>query len=163
MSRIGLIFVSVLASCKSGDKSATSTTGSADLAPRRAPIAAPTAPTVEVPRPSLPDTPTGDAAPQTLDEQFADEPVDNAWKAKTEAALGKRLASVPHIKHVDCHQTQCRLVIGGTEHDVGKAIDALESDHALHELARNVILTAPTKRDDGTIELHAFAQITRSD
>lgn len=157
-----LICLAVVIGCKDGSSSTASRSGSADLTNHRPAPAVPTAPALETPKPSLPAV-AGDAAPKTIDEQFADEPVDDAWKARTETDLGKRLATVPNVKNVECHQSQCRLVITGSEHDVGKAIDALESDHALHEVARNVILTAPTKRADGTLELHAFAQITRSD
>ena len=109
-------------------------------------------------RPVLPALPPGDAG-ETLDDKFADEPVDPAWSARTERALAKPLAQVPTLKSVECHQTQCRVVFAGSERDIGKAVDKLESTPELHAIARTMILTAPTRHPDGTVELHTFLQI----
>jgi hypothetical protein len=150
-----------VAACRDGSSATPAkTSGSADLTTKA--VRAPVAPSLgSDPRPALPE-PTDDAGPTpTQDQRFAEEPVDRAWKQKTEAELAKRLAPVPNIKRYECHETQCLIVIAGSEHDVGKSVSALESDHAMHELARNVVLTAPTRNTDGTIELHAYAQFER--
>ena len=114
-------------------------------------------------RPSLPpvDTAGAPSALPTQEDKFAEESFEAGWKAKTEAELGTRLKPVPNVKSYECRQTQCLIVIAGTDNEVGKAISALEADHAMHEIARNIILTAPIRRPDGTVELHAFAQFDR--
>jgi hypothetical protein len=154
MSRIWLIFVGLLA-CKGHDKPAPAA-GSASVS--KAPISAPEAPHLGSDRPALPEA-AADAGPPSIDDTFADEAVEPADKTRLEGELGKRLTKVPSVKSFECRTTQCRIVLGGNQAEVEKAIDALEADHQLHEFARNIILTAPTTGSDGKVELHVFAQL----
>jgi len=116
------------------------------------------------PRPALPDKPPPSLpADATADQKFDAEPIDRAWASTTQIALAERLKTVSNVKATECHTLQCRIVVVGTQREVGKSIELLTSDRALHSFARTILLTAPTKRDDTTLELHAFAQFDRPD
>ena len=61
----------------------------------------------------------------------------------------------------ECRHTQCQLTVVGTEGDVGRTIADLEGANGLHGFARQLILTAPERRADGTLVLRAFAAFER--
>jgi hypothetical protein len=116
--------------------------------------------TSDPPRPTLPDMPSDGATP-LVDDSFAAEPVDRAWKATTEPELTKRLRPVQNVRGVECRSTRCLITITGTESEIAKAVDALESARELHALVRNILLTAPIRHDDGSIELRVLARFER--
>ncbi len=111
------------------------------------------------PRPALPDQPPPSLpVAATADQKFDAEPIDPTWASTTQVALAERLKTVSNVKSTECHTLQCRIVVIGTQREIGKSIELLTSDRALHSFARTITLTAPTRRDDTTIELHAFVQ-----
>jgi hypothetical protein len=128
----------------------------------RAKIAAPKAPSLagasttqppELPPPSSP----------TADDTFSEEIRDDVWAPKTEAEISKRWKQVRggKLESTECRQTQCRLVVTGSETDVATAIADLEGPRGLHGFAQNVLLTSPSKNADGTIMLRVFAKFDR--
>jgi hypothetical protein len=119
------------------------------------------APPRDRPRPTLPDQPPPLPAEATADQKFDAEPIDRTWASTTQVALAERLKTVSNVKATECHTLQCRIVVIGTQREIGKSIELLTSDRALHSFARTITLTAPTRRDDTTIELHAFAHFER--
>lgn len=76
-------------------------------------------------------------------EAFAAEPVDSAWKARTESELRARFARMKHAPAAaECHTSLCKLTIAGSEADVGATVDELQ---ALHDQAQRLLLSAPVK------------------
>lgn len=145
-----------------GAQSAPAVATGAD--PQVKPEVSPAPPSTERdrPRPALPDKPPPSLpADATADQKFDAEPIDRAWASTTQIALAERLKTVSNVKGTECHTLQCRIVVVGTQREIGKSIELLTSDRALHSFARTITLTAPQKRDDTTIELHAFAQFDR--
>ena len=93
---------------------------------------------------------------------FEAEQRDNDWAPDTEGQIKQRLKlRAGTVESIECRQSQCRLSIGGNETEVGKAIADLEGHRGLHGYAKNVLLTAPEKKPDGTITLHAYALFDR--
>jgi len=126
----------------------------------RAKIAAPEGPSLgSATRPELPPLP----ASPTADQVFADEDRDDAWAPKAEAELAKRWKQIRagKLESTECRQTQCRLVITGSQDDVATAIADLEGPRGLHGYAQNVLLTSPSKNADGTIALRIYARFDR--
>jgi hypothetical protein len=91
-------------------------------------------------------------------EQFDAEPVDRFWKTNTEAELRRR---VPKASAIDCHQTLCRITLAGSELDVSTQSEELVAERSLHGLVGSVVLTAPAKHADGTLELRAYARFSQ--
>ena len=133
--------------------------------PTPAPAPAPSAPArpSNTPKPSLP-APTAEVAdaaptaPPTTDDAFAAEPIDTAWRGLTEKAIKQR---VPSATDIECHTSQCRLTLTGTQQELGAAMDQLQTEQSLRGIARNIILTAPTKQPDGKLSVRAYAQFER--
>lgn len=138
-------------------------------APAPAPAATATAPPVSAasvqpgahsvtPQPALPDL---DAAgpPANQQEAFAAEPVDDSWKAQTEAELRGKLE---HLHggppKLECRSTTCLVTVTASEHDARAAVDDLG---ALRTLAQSMILTAPEQAGDGKLTLHAYVRFAR--
>jgi hypothetical protein len=109
-------------------------------------------------RPELPPLPAG----PTTEDTFSEEDRDTAWATKTEAEITKRWKQVRggKLESTECRQTQCRLVVAGTEQDVASAIADLEGPRGLHGFAESVLLTSPTNVD-GTITLRIYAKFDR--
>jgi hypothetical protein len=110
-------------------------------------------------KPSLPDQGSG----KTTDTVFESEVRDGGWAGEVESKIQERFAKVRGAKlaSTECRQTQCRLTIVGSEGDLAQTIADLESHRGLHGYAKNVLLTAPAKKADGTLELRAFAIFER--
>ena len=152
------LFLAILLSCKG------------DPAPDRAPASgsAPAEPppakvtNVEAPRaPELPARPSLGSG-KSAQAVFEAEPRDNEWAGDAEGEIKKRLKlRAGTLEAAECRQSQCRLVIAGSETDVGKAIADLEGHRGLHGYAKNVLLTKPDTRSDGTIVLRAYALFDR--
>lgn len=132
--------------------------GSVPLTTTRAPVAAPPSPTLgsDGPRPELPKPPTAEAA-------FASQTRDTEWAPATEDEIRKRYRTVrgARLAEAECRQSQCRLVVAGTEDEIGRAIADLESMHGLRGFASSLLLGSPARQPDGTVELHAFALFER--
>lgn len=132
--------------------------GSADLtAPSRV-VSAPTPPQLPSLDPKHPALPRLTAA-----EAFAAQPRDDDWAPSTENEIRKRFKQVRGAKlsELDCRQSQCRIVVAGTQADVSRTIADLEGDRGLHGFAQNLLLTAPERKPDGTLVLRAFAMFER--
>jgi hypothetical protein len=150
------LLFTILLACKGDPPSPPTATGSAE--PTQQPVAkvnAPERPALPSPRPSLPGKPH--------DETFNAEGRDAQWASETEGGIKERFAKVRggKLENAECRQTQCRLTIVGSEGDLAQAIADLEGARGLHGYAKNIILSAPAKKADGTLELRAFAQFER--
>ena len=140
----------------------TSPAGSADLtrADPRAKVSAPEGPSLpasgSATKPDLPPAPTAD-------DVFSREPRDDAWAAKTEADITERWKKIRggKLENVECHQSQCRVLVTGAETDVAQAIADLEGPRGMHGFAKGVHLTSPEKRADGSITLRVFVRFDR--
>jgi hypothetical protein len=121
------------------------------------PTHAPTPQPARAPKPSLPApvTPSPPSPPQQIAQQFDAEPVDRFWKTNTEAEIRRR---VPNANAIECHQTLCRITLAGSETDVGAQSEQLGNEHSLQGIVGSIVLTAPDKRADGTLELRAYAR-----
>src|SRR5207249_1510981 len=128
------------------------------------------APTPHGPRPTLPapeppPAPLGPsssgqedhplAPPQQIAQQFDAEPIDRFWKTNTEAEIRRR---VPTANAIECHQTLCRITLAGTETDVAAQSEQHGAERSLQGIVGSIVLTAPAKRADGTLELRAYAR-----
>ncbi len=153
--------VAILLSCKGDPPSVTPAPGSAEPtgAPNVAVPQRPVLPDAGTPRPTLPDQGSGKPAEAT----FESEARDVGWAADTESTIQQRFEKVRGAKlsGTECRQTQCKLTIVGSEGDVAQTIADLESHRGLHGYAKNILLTAPAKKPDGTLELRAFAIFER--
>jgi hypothetical protein len=132
--------------------------GSADL----------TTPSKVVSVPAPPRLPSADtknpALPKlTAAEVFAAQPRDDEWAPPTETEIRKRFKRVRGAKlsELDCRQSQCQIIVAGTQADVSRTIADLEGDRGLHGFAQNLLLTAPERKPDGTLVLRAFAMFDR--
>ncbi|MBA3502146.1 MAG: hypothetical protein M4D80_35115 [Myxococcota bacterium] len=112
------------------------------------------------PRPELPPAPENGP---TAEDTFSGEDRDTAWATKTEAEITKRWKQVRggKLESSECRQTQCRLIVAGTETDVATAIADLEGPRGLHGFAENVLLTNPARNADGTVTLSIYAKFDR--
>jgi hypothetical protein len=113
-------------------------------------------------RPELPAPAPGAHAPEpaAVADRFAAEPVDPAWKATTEAEIRRR---VPNANAIECRRTLCQITLVGTEHDLGSAMDQLETEQSLRGIAQSVLLTAPVRRADGNVALQAYARFVHDE
>ncbi len=149
--------VAILMACK-GDKAPPAQTASgsgAAEAPAPAKVGVPDRPSLPPPRPTLPS--------KTAEASFDGESRDAAWASETEGTIARKFEKVrgAKLEKAECKQTQCKLTIVGSEGDVAQAIADLESARGLHGFAKNVLLTAPEKQSDGTLQLRAFAVFER--
>lgn len=151
---------------RDGSKPAPPTApGSANLAPRGA-IAAPEGPTVPADTPADAAAPTPILPPSTTsaaEDAFAAETADKRWAATTELEITRRWKKVrgARLADTECRHTQCRITIVGSEAELGTTISELEGPRGMRGYAQNVLLTAPTKRPDGSIELRAYLKFER--
>jgi hypothetical protein len=132
---------------------------SADLTPasRVAPPHAAPSPAASPIAPAL-----AGSAEDPREAAFARESRDAAWAAPIEDELRERYGQLAGtVLEVECRTQQCRLAILGDERAIGQAIEALRGARGVHDLDATIALTAPVKRDDGTLALHAFALFTR--
>lgn len=162
MSRIfvGILLV-ITAGCGS-DKAQPTTSGSgggSDLAGSAA-IAAPVTPALVDARPA-PVLPDGGAL--TAQQTFEAQPRDPEWAAETERELARRWKQVrgAAIQGAECRQDQCRVVVAGSEGDVGQTIADLDSPRGLQSISKSVLLSAPSKRSDGKVELALYVMFER--
>ena len=68
---------------------------------------------------------------------------------------------MPNATDVECHTSQCRLTLTGTQQELAAAMDQLQSEQSLRGIARNVILSAPTRQPDGKLSVRAYALFER--
>jgi hypothetical protein len=150
---VGVAIVAITHGC-GGEKRAPPEQGSAD------PTTAPATPAnVAVPvTPALADA----GAPRTPSAAFLAESRDPAWAAETEAEIKKRWSKIRGgtLGELECRHSRCRLVVTGSEGDVGQAIADLGGHRGMHGYA-TVVLGAPTRRPDGTVELLIHAEFDR--
>jgi len=135
--------------------------------PAAPPAPAPERTAVPTPQPSLPTTdrptPALPKAPTPVD-LYAHEQRDVEWAKETEREIEKKLAhlSGASLEETECHQTQCKLTLtSADEKGLGAALGVLQSPQGLVGLASSMMLTAPTKRADGTLALNAYATFER--
>lgn len=129
--------------------------------PPKPAIAAPERPTLAVddrPRPTLPTN-----AVPTPPQLYAHERRDPTWGPETEKAIERQLAKLEGatLENTECHETQCELTFAGDEAGMMKAIGTLESKKGLAAMAESLMLTAPSKRADGSLQLRAYATFSR--
>jgi hypothetical protein len=110
-------------------------------------------------RDASPPQPTLSAA----ENKFLTETRDDEWAPQTETKIRKRFENIrgAHVEAMECRERQCKIVLAGSEGDIGQTIADLEGHRGLHGFAKNVVLTAPTKQDDGSIELAIYAVFER--
>jgi len=96
-------------------------------------------------------------------EVFASETRDTEWAKSTEHRIKLRFKNVRGgtLRAAECRQTRCQLTITGSENQVSQAIADLGSARGLTGLADSVLLTAPERKRDGSLELRAFAVFSR--
>lgn len=162
MSRlfVGILLV-ITASCGS-EKSKPSTAGSggsSDLTGSAA-IASPPVPALVDARPA-PALPDGGAP--TAQQAFEAQPRDPEWAPETERELARRWKQLrgAAIEGAECRQDQCRVVVAGSEGDVGQTIADLDSPRGLQAISKSVLLSAPSKRSDGKVELALYVMFER--
>ncbi len=127
---------------------------------------APRATTTPREAPALPaqtEAPSAPVTGPTAEETFSTETRDDTWATQTERELAKRLTKLRAgtIESTECRQSQCRVVVAGSEHDVATAVADLEGPRGLHGYAQNVLLTSPDRKDDGSIALRVFVRFAR--
>jgi hypothetical protein len=146
------IVVGITLGCGGDKATPTPTAGSSELTSPKVPIAAPQQPQL------------GSVAPQTsADATFTAEQRDGDWAEPTELGIRERFKRVrgAKLEATECRQSQCRLVLAGSTGDLQQAIADLEGSRGLHGFAKNVLLTAPEKKADGTLVMRAFATFDR--
>jgi hypothetical protein len=118
-------------------------------------ISAPETPSLA---PALPAVKTPAAA-----EVFESEVRDADWAKSTERGIKQRFKNVrgATLRETECRQSRCRLMITGSENEVSQAIADLEGARGLTGFATSVLLTAPERKPDGSLELRAFAVFER--
>lgn len=96
-------------------------------------------------------------------DDFEAEIRDAEWAPGVETGIKERFAQVrgAKLEQTECRKTKCRLTITGSEGDLAQAIADLEGPRGLHGYAKNVLLTAPAQKPDGTVELRAIAIFDR--
>lgn len=119
----------------------------------------PTLPDTERERPALPTNAV--ATPQEL---YAHEHRDPDWGPRTEKEIERKLAKLKGatLANTECHETECELTLDGDERGLQVAIGELESKQkGLVDMADSILLTAPSKRPDGSLQLRAYAKFSR--
>jgi hypothetical protein len=151
------LFLAILLSCK-GDNAPAPTPASGS-APEPPPAKVTN---IEAPKaPGLPDRPSLGSG-KSAQAVFEAESRETVWAGEAETEIKSRLKlRAGKVEAVECRQSQCRLTIAGSKTDVGKAIADLEGHRGLHGYAKNVLLTAPEEKSDGTLVLRAYALFDR--
>lgn len=123
-------------------------------------ISAPPTPDLSSARGSAPALP----ATPTPSQEYASQTRDADWASPTEAEIKKRWLQIRGgaLEDVECHQSQCKLTIVGSQRDVSRSIADLEGARGLHGFAKTIYLSGPEKKSDGTIVLRAYASFDRS-
>lgn len=145
------LLFTILLACKGDPKPAptpNSGSGSAE---------APTAAVRE--RPAL----EADKPSRASHDDFEAEIRDTAWAPGIETGIKERFAQIrgAKLEQTECRKTKCRLTITGSQGDLAQTIADLEGPRGLHGYAKNVLLTAPAQKPDGTVELRAIAIFDR--
>lgn len=114
---------------------------------------------VEVPALPALDAPAPGDAVADFDRQTR----DPAWAPRTEKTVRERFTKVRggKLQSIECRESACRLEIAGSEGDIGQAIADLESPRGMHGFAKNIILSAPERKPDGSVVLRATATFER--
>jgi len=148
----------LVSACKSNDKPANPPAGGSDEGLSKVAVTAPPQLADAAVAPTLP----GEKGP-TAEAAFAAQARDEEWAPTTETEIEKRFAKIrgAKLEDAECRQSQCKLVVHGSQADVSQTIADLESHRGLHGYATNVLLTAPEKRADGTLVLRVFAIFDR--
>src|SRR2546423_158337 len=105
----------------------------------------------------------GTVPPLAAADRFAAERRDDGWASPTEIELRKRVGALPaiHVDTAECHATQCKVVLSGTQGAIATAIDDLQSEkRGLRNWAAHWILGAPDRRGD-QLALTAYVQFAR--
>jgi len=151
------LVLAILLACKGDKKEPAPQPGAPDpVAPPAAKpsptVAAPPRPVLEPPKPS-----------KAANEEFENEPRDGEWAAAIETGIKSRFEKVRggKLEVAECRKSRCRLTITGSEGDLAQTISDLEGPRGLHGYAKNVLLTAPIQKSDGSIELRAIAVFDR--
>jgi hypothetical protein len=134
---------------------------SAGAAAARAPEA--TAPRIAAAPPEDAATVTPALAREPRDAGFAREPRDGAWADRTERALRGRFGQLRggKLAQIECRARQCRIVVVGTQAELGKTIAELSGAHGLHDLGARIALSPLEARGDAGFALRAFAVFDR--
>jgi hypothetical protein len=113
--------------------------------------------------PPQPSLPRQDHIKSGAEAVFSAETRDDDWAPKVEKELAKRFAKVrgAKLEDTECRQSQCRIVVHGNPAEVSRTIADLEGTRGLHGYAKNIVLTAPEKKSDGSIVMRAFAVFER--
>jgi len=138
--------------------------GAAVRRPRSTDLTPPTPP----PRPAATPAPVSPAAAtaEILDPReaaFTNEPREDAWASRTERELRARFQAMRggRLAEVECRARQCRVLVAGSQAELGKTINELGGSHGLHGYADQVELTPPVERPDGSFALRAFTLFRR--
>jgi hypothetical protein len=159
------ITVAILMGCR-GDKPPAPVASGTESEPTPAPakVAVRERPTLPDPTPpAAPTLPRHDGIKSSAETVFAKETRDEDWAPGAEKELVKRFAKVrgAKLEDTECRHSQCRMVMAGNQAEVSRAISDLEGSRGLHGYAKNIVLTAPEKKSDGTLVLRAFAVFDR--
>lgn len=154
--------VAILLGCKGSERDGTGSAAAPSpvaVDPTPAKVEAPKAP--ELPKPALPPRPAGSKS--AAETSFQQQARDDDWAPTAEKEIHRRFQNVrgAKLEGTECRQSQCRLTIEGTQGDVSRTIADLEGSRGLHGYAKNILLTAPEKKADGTMVLRAFATFDR--
>jgi hypothetical protein len=142
--------------------------GSSGLTRREPAVSAPAGPRLgsdvewgtEAERPELPPaTPATPSADGTFEAQAR----DDGWARRTEADLQKRMKNIRggKLDDIECRETMCRIIVIGSEAEVAKTVDELESPRGLSGYAKSLLLTAPERKPDGSIVLRLYPRFDR--
>ena len=105
-----------------------------------------------------------DAAPHpSLADDFAAEPIDQAFASAHKREIDQRLASMQvdgvTLDGVECRAHQCRISItGADESAIGRYIAKLEDDGGLYGYAQMIVLEGLTDLPDGRRHMRVYAR-----
>jgi hypothetical protein len=145
------LLFTILLACKGDPKPApTSNSGSGSAETPKAAVRE--RPALETDKPS-----------RASHDDFEAEIRDPEWAPQIETGIKERFAQVrgAKLEQTECRKTKCRLTITGSQGDLAQTIADLEGPRGLHGYAKNVLLTAPAQKPDGTVELRAIAIFDR--
>jgi hypothetical protein len=154
--------VAILLGCRVSERSDTGSGSAPSADPDPTPVNV--EPKVEAPKaPELPKLPPPPPGKSAADNAFQEQIRDDQWAPTAEAEIHRRFGKVrgAKLEGAECRQNQCRLTIQGNQGEVSRAIADLEGSRGLHGYAKNILLTAPEKKADGTLVLRAFATFDR--
>jgi hypothetical protein len=161
--RTFLTLVLVALACR-GDKPPAKSESTPEPPPPAPTSAVRERPTLPPPAPTpAPSLPRQDGVTSKTEATFAAEQRDDDWAPGVEKELVKRFANVrgAKLEDAECRHSQCRIVLAGSSSEVSRSIADLEGSRGLHGYAKNIVLTAPEKKPDGSLVLRAFAVFER--